>query len=122
MYSAIILEHFRHPRNRGELPGADLSGEAHNPLCGDRLRLALRLENGVIREARFHADACAICTAAASLLTERISGLAPAAAADLAEAELINALDAEIRPERRRCATLPLEALRAAVEAGGTSH
>jgi len=115
VYSQTILDHFRHPRNAGELEAADLAGEASNPLCGDRIRIGLRLEGGAIAEARFKAEACAICTAAASLLTGRVRGLTPAAAAQLKDDILIAALEAEIPPERRRCATLPLEALRSSL-------
>ena len=116
VYSATILEHFRHPRNRGALEGADRAGEAHNPLCGDRIRLALRTADNRIVEARFHAEACAICIASASLLTDRLHGMDNAAARTIGEDEVITALGANLREERRRCATLPLEALRAALD------
>jgi len=116
VYSATILEHFRHPRNRGALEAADRAGEAHNPLCGDRIRLALRTAAEHIVEARFHAEACAICIASASLLTERLRGMDHASARTIAEEEVIAALGGKLRDERRRCATLPLEALRAALD------
>jgi nitrogen fixation NifU-like protein len=116
VYSATILEHFRRPRNRGPLEHADRAGEAHNPLCGDRIRLALRTRDEQILETRFHADACAICIASASLLTERLHGMDLNAARMIDEATVISALGADLREERRRCATLPLEALRAALD------
>ena len=114
VYSAVILDHFRHPRYAGEIDDADLVGEANNPLCGDRIRIGIRLEGSAIGEARFHAEACAICTAAASLLMERIQGMSLIAATEVNEAELAAALRADIPAERERCATLPLEALRCA--------
>lgn len=114
MYSPVILEHFRNPHNAGEIEDADLTGVANNPVCGDRIRVTVRLEGGVIAEARFTAEACAISTAAASLLTGRIRGLTPELAARYPEEDLIAALEADIPAERRRCATLPLEALRSA--------
>jgi nitrogen fixation NifU-like protein len=115
VYSATILDHFRHPRNTGDLPDANHLGEAHNPLCGDRIRMALRIEGGRIAEAKFRAEACAICTAAASLLTERIRGRTTDEAVAIEEDALITWLDTTLRAERRRCATLPLEALHAAM-------
>ena len=120
-YGQIIAEHFRRPRNHGPLPGAHASAEGSNPLCGDRVRVAVTLHDAglTIAEARFVANACAICVASASLLTERVRGMGRDAAALVTEAEVIGALGAEIPAARRRCATLPLEALRRAVAALG---
>ena len=114
VYSATILDHFRRPRRSGELEPADRSGAAHNPLCGDHVRITLRVKDGRIADARFRAESCAICTAAADLLLERILGLREAEATAVPEEVLIGLLDAQLRAERRRCATLPLEALQAA--------
>ena len=74
LYSDILLDHFRHPRNYGSLAAPDISNEQFNPLCGDRIRLELKLDHSTVNEARFKGDACAISTAAASLLTELILG------------------------------------------------
>lgn len=111
-YGATILEHFRRPRNQGRLPNADASAEGANPLCGDRVRIELRLatDSNSIADAKFSANACAICVAAASLLTDRLRGLRISEAVRLTEPDVLAALDAEIGAGRRRCATLPLEA------------
>ena len=74
LYSDILLDHFRHPRNYGSLAAPDISNEQFNPLCGDRIRIELKLDRSIVNEARFKGDACAISTAAASLLTELILG------------------------------------------------
>jgi nitrogen fixation NifU-like protein len=126
-YSSTITEHFRRPRNQGTLADADASAEGANPLCGDRVRVELALDRDPaagretserrIAEARFTANACAICVASASLLTERLRGLSLAEAALLKDADAVAALDAEIPAARQRCATLPLEAARRAVAA-----
>lgn len=116
MYSATILEHFRRPRNVGEIEAPSAAADASNPLCGDRVRITLRVEAGHVREARFRAEACAICTASASLLTERLRGTGLVEARRIDETQTIAALEATIRPERHRCATLPLEALQAALQ------
>ena len=73
-FRAVVLEHFRHPRNRGPLDGATASHEGANPLCGDRIRIQVRVTDGAIADARFTADACAICIASASVLTEHVRG------------------------------------------------
>lgn len=75
LYQEVIFDHNRHPRNFGPLEGASHSADGHNPLCGDRIALRLRIEAGVVREARFEGSGCAISTASASLLTEALPGL-----------------------------------------------
>jgi nitrogen fixation NifU-like protein len=112
LYSAILLDHFRHPRNYGGLDAADISNEQFNPLCGDRTRLELKLEKAKVAEARFKGDACAICTAAASLLTELVVGEHVNELANIPDAQLISALESDIQPARLQCALLPLQALR----------
>ena len=112
LYSDILLDHFRHPRNYGSLDSPDISNEQFNPLCGDRIRLELKLQQSVVTEARFKGDACAICTAAASLLTEMARGKDLEELANLTDAQLISALESDIKPARLQCALLPLHALR----------
>jgi nitrogen fixation NifU-like protein len=112
LYSDILLDHFRHPRNYGSLVEPDISNEQFNPLCGDRIRLELKLEQAKVHEARFKGDACAICTAAASLLTELVLGKDLAQLAMIADERLISALESDIQPARLQCALLPLLALR----------
>jgi len=115
-YSGVIAEHFRRPRNQGPLPGASAEAEVVNPLCGDRIRVAVVVEGGSIADARFVANACAICIAAASLLTEHVRGMSPDDAARLGD-ERVLALIGVVPAGRTRCATLPAEALRRALAA-----
>ena len=112
LYSDILLDHFRHPRNYGSLTAPDISNEQFNPLCGDRIRLELKLDQSIVSEASFKGDACAISTAAASLLTELILGKDIAELAGISDARLISALESDIQPARLQCALLPLQALR----------
>ena len=112
LYSDTLLDHFRHPRNYGSLDAPDVSNEQFNPLCGDRIRLELKLEKATVVEVRFKGDACAICTAAASLLTELVLGQDTEALAQISDAQLISALESDIQPARLQCALLPLHALR----------
>jgi nitrogen fixation NifU-like protein len=106
----VIRQRWRQPRWRGELPGANAVAEDVNPLCGDRVRVMLRLDNGTIQAARFLGDSCAICTASADVLAERIEGR-PSASPAVETADLLEALGADIRPSRMRCVTLPLSVL-----------
>ena len=112
LYSDILLDHFRHPRNYGSLDAPDISNEQFNPLCGDRIRLELKLEESRVTMARFKGDGCAISTAAASLLTEMVLNEDIAQLSDFPDARLISALESNIQPARLQCALLPLHALR----------
>ena len=113
LYSDTLLDHFRHPRNYGDLVNPDVSHESFNPLCGDRIRIELKLRDTVVQEARFKGDACAICTAAASLLTEFILSAKLEDLSTFPDDRLISALESDIKPARLQCALLPLDALRA---------
>lgn len=110
LYSDLLLDHFRHPRNYGSLEAPDVSHEAFNPLCGDRIRIEVRLDNGIISAARFKGDGCAISIAAASLLTELV--INQAISELISDDQLISALQSDIQPARIQCALLPLTALR----------
>lgn len=116
-YRSIVLEHFRHPRNRGALADASASAEGANPLCGDRVRVELRADHGTVTDARFTADACALCIASASLLTERVRGMSVSDAARIDPVWLFTSLNGEPPPARRKCATLPLDTLHRAIAA-----
>jgi nitrogen fixation protein NifU and related proteins len=114
LYSEILLDHYRHPRNYGSLTSPDVTHEIFNPLCGDRVRIELEIRDSRIEEARFVGDGCAICIAAASILTELISG--KEIDFPVSDDQLLSALESEIKPSRMRCALLPLEALRSGVQ------
>ena len=137
LYQRVILEHNARPRNHGPLASPTHEARAHNPLCGDTVTLRLRLEGGRIAEARFEGEGCALCRASASLLTLAVAGCTPEEAASIsAELDRLlsrgpeNAVADAARlgdlaalqgvrdvPSRRRCATLPWEALGAALRA-----
>jgi nitrogen fixation NifU-like protein len=74
MYSAVVLEHCEHPRNSGDLSDATHTVNVTNPVCGDDLRLAVRIEDGRVAAARFRTRGCKAAVASASLLTELIIG------------------------------------------------
>lgn len=115
LYSDVIRERFRRPRFRGALAAPDVSFEDVNPLCGDRIRIEGRLEDGRLAEARFTGDSCAIAAAAADVLLELAQGQAVDRLQALPLAEVLERLQADIRPSRIKCAALPLEVLRGAL-------
>src|SRR5262249_17742687 len=114
LYSDVLLEHFRNPRNFGSLAAPDISYEAFNPLCGDRIRIELELRGDTVHAARFKGDGCAISIASASMLTELIVG-SMITGDGISTEQLISSLKSDIPPARLKCASLPLEALRSGV-------
>lgn len=121
LYSDVIRERWRRPKFRGELPGANRVAEDVNPLCGDRVRLMLNVQDERVAAARFIGDSCAICAASADVLAELVTGRPSAEARRVESADLLAVLQADIRPTRMRCVTLPLSVLALALNGGASS-
>ncbi|AGY58180.1 Fe-S cluster assembly sulfur transfer protein SufU [Gloeobacter kilaueensis] len=138
LYQEVILDHYRRPRNYGELPEANREAEGHNPLCGDQVTIYLQLQDGLIQDIHFEGAGCAISTASASLMTEALKGKSVAQAAHLFENfhQLVTSDDAEALPApdlgklavlagvrefpmRVKCATLAWHTLNAALKNTG---
>jgi nitrogen fixation protein NifU and related proteins len=115
LYSDTIRARWRQPRFRGELPDATVQAEDVNPLCGDRVRMMVRLRNGSVETVRFAGDSCAICTASADVTAELTEGRPTAEAARLTADDVLAILQADIRPTRMRCVTLPVSVLQKAL-------
>jgi len=86
IYSEVIMEHYKHPRNRGVVENATHENRCDNPLCGDKIHLTLWVEDRRIEDAKFSGDGCAISQASASIMTEMVSGMSITDAKEL-EAE-----------------------------------
>ena len=115
VYSEVILEHFKAPRNQGSLDAPTISQEGSNPLCGDRVRIQLQLVDGVVLDARFTANACAICVASASMLTDLVKQAPLDEVETLTIDDLMRALDADLPKGRLGCVSLPLTVMHTAV-------
>jgi nitrogen fixation NifU-like protein len=141
LYQDVILDHHRKPRNRREMPDASATASGHNPLCGDRVSVYVRLDAGVLADVSFVGSGCAISQASASMMTDCLKGRTLAQAGDVADAfqrlvtdehatlpegdDLVEKLEAfaGVRefPSRVKCASLAWHALRAALDQhGGT--
>lgn len=129
LYDPALLDHAKNPRHRGPLPDAHRTARADNPLCGDRVTVALTLDGERIDQIRFEGRGCAVCIASASLLTTLVEGAGASEVAAL-DAALRTAVDpagpdpdprlallAGVRsaPSRIRCATLAWDALATAL-------
>ncbi len=119
-YTEKILEHARQPKNFGRVVDPDVQFEELNPLCGDRIRVELRLaDGGQILEARFSGEMCAIAKGSASILFESLEGREVAAIVGISDAEILESLAGAIPNNRIQCALLPISALRGAVRSEG---
>jgi nitrogen fixation NifU-like protein len=111
LYREHILDHYRHPRNRGTLEDAHISCELDNPVCGDVVRLDVRLSHGRVSEARFSGRGCVLSMASASMLTEEILGKTVAELGALEDADVFRMLGITLGPVRAKCGLLPLRVL-----------
>lgn len=84
LYQELILEHYKHPRNQGELAEADVDIRMNNPTCGDDVRLQLHVADGIIRDVKFTGTGCSISQASISMMTQLLAGRSPAEARALA--------------------------------------
>jgi nitrogen fixation protein NifU and related proteins len=113
-YRDYILDHYRHPRNFGTLDRSDVEAEDLNPLCGDQIRIQLRLDDGLIEDVRFSGKGCAISQASASMLTEMVKGMKLTDVAKLSKEAVLENVGIGISPTRMKCAMLGLRVLKSA--------
>ncbi len=137
IYQQVVLDHYKKPRNYRRMEGCPHSANGHNPLCGDRVTVYVKLANNAIDDISFEGSGCAICTASASLMTESLKGRTEAEAEEMFQrfhhlltAENVEASDSEksdlgklkvfegVRefPVRIKCATLPWHTFHAALK------
>jgi nitrogen fixation NifU-like protein len=116
LYREQIIDRYQNPLFKGELDPNDISFEDSNPLCGDEIRIDLRVdENDQVREAVFSGHGCAISQASADLLMERIQGKSLDEVKTLTKEDILEMLGIELGPVRLKCALLSLKVLKAGV-------
>jgi nitrogen fixation NifU-like protein len=118
IYKETILDHFRHPRNYGDLPGANAQAKDSNVLCGDVIEMQLKLNANRIEDVRFRGEGCAISIASASMLAEFSKGKSVSEIRRLGKEDVIKLLGTNPGPARTECALLGLNVLKMAL---GTS-
>jgi nitrogen fixation NifU-like protein len=120
LYRDYILEHYKRPRNFGELEPHDLEAYEHNPLCGDELGVHIRVQEGRIADLRFHGQGCAISQASASIASEELKGMTLGDVSELSADWMIELLGIPVSATRRKCALLNLKAVRGAITGEGS--
>ncbi len=117
LYGEIILDHFKNPRNAGTIDDADIIGEDLNPLCGDKVKAFLKLdENGLIQRFAFCADGCAISVAATSIIGEGLAGLSLQELESLENEKIYEMIGVPISTGRVKCALLGISCIRKAIK------
>ena len=115
MHTAAVLDHANNPRNWGDLPGATATVDVTNPVCGDELKLSVRVERGVVAEAKFRARGCPAAIACSSLLTEMIVGKSVAEIREITAEQIAAALGG-LPPATRHGSQLAEDALDAVLD------
>ncbi len=116
-YSELVLDHFEHPRNVGEAPGANAVAVVESSACGDRMKLSLRIKvDGVIEDARFRTFGCVAAIAASSMATELLRGLDIEAAGSITDERVSEELGG-LPPGKIHCSVLAGRAVREALRA-----
>jgi nitrogen fixation NifU-like protein len=117
MYREHILDHYGNPRNEGTLEDADISGELDNPICGDVVRLDVKLNDERVSDVRFSGQGCVISMASASMFTEEIMGKTVEELRALQDEDVFRMLGVTLPPARANCGLLPLRVLQHALAA-----
>ena len=116
LYREVIIDRYKNPQYKGTLETHDISFEDDNPVCGDHIRIDLRVnENGIITDALFDGHGCAISQASADLLLESVIGKKLEDVKKISKEDILEMLGIELGPVRLKCALLSLKVLKAAV-------
>ena len=113
IYREIILDHYRNPRNKGKLPGADISTHDSNPLCGDEIDIHMKIQGDRITDIKFEGRGCAISQASASMLTEMVINKPLTSVKDIAKVDILENIGlTNLGPARVKCALLALKVMK----------
>jgi nitrogen fixation protein NifU and related proteins len=115
MYSQKVLDHFKNPHNQGELKDADAVGQEGNPVCGDVMKIYIKVENNVITDVKFETLGCAAAIAVSSDLTDMVKGKTLEEALKITKDDVVNDLGG-LPPVKVHCSMLGVDALRQAIK------
>lgn len=112
MYTEVILDYYKNPRNYGELLGAQIKEQDTNPVCGDEIEVMAKVSDGRIEDTRFNGHGCAISQAAAGMLTEEVKGKSLEKVKNMTKEDMLHLLGIEISGARLKCALLAFKVLK----------
>jgi SUF system NifU family Fe-S assembly protein len=118
MYPEKVMDHYKNPRNHGSMKNPDYKGDFGNPVCGDQVRVYLKTKNGIVSQASFEGEGCAISLSAASMLTEMVIGKSVKDLEGMGEDDFVKEAFGELDKSRRDCALVCLKAMKNAVNEG----
>ena len=113
LYKELIIDHYQHPHNHGTLPDATNTYEDSNPLCGDRIRMEMKIQDGIVADIKFTGKGCAISQASASMLTDEVIGKSLEELKHFDKQTVLDMLGIPLGPSRVKCALLPLKVMKA---------
>lgn len=116
LYQEELMDIFKNPHNRGKLAGATVSSSKKNPMCGDNLSLDLRIEDGVIKDAKFDGSACSVSVISASIMTDFLIGKKLSEVRKITKDDLLKMINLNLTTSRVACATLIFTALEDAIK------
>lgn len=112
LYRELIIDHYKNPRNVGEVSDPDIHGHEDNTVCGDTVTISIHFNaEDVVADVKWSGEGCALSQASASLLTELIKGKTREEVVKISEQDILDVVGAQLNPSRKKCATLPLHAL-----------
>jgi nitrogen fixation NifU-like protein len=112
LYKEIVLDHYKNPHNFGELNPADYTAEDSNPLCGDQIRIDMRVDDGIVTDIKFSGRGCAVSMASTSILTDLVMGQPLDEVRAITKDDLLEEIGIPVSPARMKCATLGLNVLK----------
>lgn len=112
LYREIILDHYQHPHNQGALDNPDITFEDSNPLCGDKIRVDLKVKDNIVQDVKFSGKGCAISQASASMLTDELIGKSLDEIKKIDKDFVFNMLGIPLSPTRVKCALLSLKVVK----------
>jgi nitrogen fixation NifU-like protein len=116
IYREQLMDHYKHPHNRGKMDDAQVEITENNPMCGDVISMQLKVSDGKIEKVMFDGSACAVTIASSSVLTEALQGKTLKEAKKMSKDELLDLLGVELTTSRIKCASLPLDAIHALIK------
>jgi len=115
VYNEVVMEHFRHPRNVGDIENPDGVGRVGNPTCGDIMEMQIKVENNILTDVKFKTFGCGAAIASSSIVTELVKGKTIEEALKITNQDVIDALGG-LPPVKRHCSVLGEDALKSAID------